>query len=87
MSDWGLAPAPGGGFVDVVAEHLARVQSQLENDCNFVFQSLRRIANNHRDRMRLFGRIPERNKFLGRHSSAQELATSQRWIADHATLF
>lgn len=74
MADWPLAPAPGGGSVDVVAEHLARVKPQLENDCDFVFQSLRRIANNHRDRMRLFGRVPERNTFLGRQSSEQELA-------------
>lgn len=39
-----------------------------------VFQSLQGIATNHRDRMELFGRIPERNKILGRESTEKELA-------------
>ena len=39
-----------------------------------VWASLTGIAGNHRDRMRLFGRIPERNVFLGRESSEEERA-------------
>jgi uncharacterized protein (DUF924 family) len=36
--------------------------------------ALHGIAKNHSDRMKLFGRIPERNKYLGRESTASELA-------------
>ena len=42
-----------------------------------VWRSLVGIATNHRDRMRAFGRIPERNAFLGRESTSEELA----WMA------
>ena len=66
--------ADGGVSSDLIAAYLARTKSQLENNCDFVFQSLRRISNNHRDRMTCFGRVPERNAWLGRDSSAQELA-------------
>jgi uncharacterized protein (DUF924 family) len=73
--DWGLAACQSGHPpTDLIAAHLALVKPQLQNDCDFVFQSLRRIANNHRDRMRMFGRVPERNVFLGRDSSEQEVA-------------
>jgi uncharacterized protein (DUF924 family) len=75
MADWGLAAlADGGVSQDLIDAHLTRTKPQLENNCDFVLQSLRRISNNHRDRMRMFGRVPERNKFLGRESSEQELA-------------
>ena len=81
-SDWGLAPLVGGAAsADLVAIYLARAKPQLENDCDFVFQSLRRICNNHRERMREFGRVPERNKFLGRESTQQELAYIQAVIS------
>ncbi len=77
-ADWGLAPLAGGAAsTDLIAHYLARAKPQLENDCDFVFQSLRRISNNHRERMREFGRVPERNKFLGRESSQRELAYIQ----------
>jgi len=36
--------------------------------------SLLGIAKNHSDRMKYFGRIPERNKFLGRESTEAEIA-------------
>eukprot|EP00386_Alphamonas_edax_P015579 GDKI01047532.1.p1 GENE.GDKI01047532.1~~GDKI01047532.1.p1 ORF type:complete len:224 (-),score=28.76 GDKI01047532.1:68-739(-) len=39
-----------------------------------VWGSLTGIANNHRTRMTLFGRIPERNVFLQRESNPDELA-------------
>ena len=75
MADWGLAAlADGGVSADLIDAYLTRTKPQLENNCDFVLQSLRRISNNHRDRMRMFGRVPERNKFLGRESSEQELA-------------
>ena len=35
--------------------------------------SLKQIARNHRDRVEAFGRIPERNKVLGRVSTEKEL--------------
>ena len=73
LADWGLAALPDGGpSTDLIAAHLAVTKPQLENDCDFVFQSLRRISNNHRDRMTMFGRVPERNAFLGRDSSERE---------------
>jgi uncharacterized protein (DUF924 family) len=75
MADWGLAAiASGQPPTDLIAAHLALVKPELENDCDFVFQSLRRISINHRDRMIMFGRVPERNAFLGRDSSEQEVA-------------
>lgn len=75
LADWGLAPlADGGVSTDLIAEYVSRIKAPLENNCDFVFQSLRRISNNHRDRMRLFGRVPERNRWLGRDSSQEELA-------------
>ena len=40
----------------------------------FVWQSLSAIAGNHRDRMRLFGRVCERNRILGRASTEAEIA-------------
>ena len=63
-----------GGVEDLIAGYLARVTDPLVANCDFVFQSLRGISNNHRDRMRLFGRVPERNKWLRRESSEQEVA-------------
>lgn len=38
-----------------------------------VWVPLKGIAQNHSDRMRMFGRIPERNKFLGRESTEEEI--------------
>ena len=35
-------------------------------------KALKGIATNHRDRMNLFGRIPERNRFLGRPTTEAE---------------
>lgn len=39
--------------------------------------SLSGIAKNHRDRLQLFGRIPERNRFLRRESTPAEIAYMQ----------
>jgi uncharacterized protein (DUF924 family) len=73
--DWGISPPPNQGTsFDLVAAYVERLKPRLENECDFVFQSLRRIAQNHRDRMQLFGRIPERNQFLGRESCEREIA-------------
>lgn len=68
--DWGLQE----GSEDTVAALLARLEKPLLNDCAFVWESLRRIAGNHRDRMHLFGRVPDRNLWLGRKSTDQEVA-------------
>jgi uncharacterized protein (DUF924 family) len=38
-----------------------------------VWTALSGIARNHYDRMTMFGRIPERNKFLGRESTQDEI--------------
>ncbi|EFC44916.1 predicted protein [Naegleria gruberi] len=38
-----------------------------------VLKNLKLIFKNHNDRMELFGRIPERNKYLGRASTEMEL--------------
>jgi uncharacterized protein (DUF924 family) len=37
-----------------------------------VLNSLRRIATNHGDRLKFFGRIPERNKYLNRENTQKE---------------
>ncbi len=39
---------------------------------NDIFNSLNNIFINHFDRIKLFGRIPERNKFLNRNTSEEE---------------
>ena len=39
----------------------------------FILDSLQGIADNHFDRIKLFSRIPERNKYLGRKSTEEEL--------------
>ena len=39
-----------------------------------VARSMAKIAANHWERMSNFGRFPERNKWLGRESTAAELA-------------
>ena len=54
---------------------LARMQASPAHSryCE-AWPSLCGIAGNHRDRMRLFGRVPERNAFLQRASTEQELA-------------
>lgn len=61
-------------------EDVAKVEALLE-DIRIpmklyepVWFALTGIAKNHRERMRLFGRIPERNRFLGRTSTLMELS-------------
>lgn len=60
--------------VAVVESLLGRLQGPLEALSPSVWASLSGIARNHRDRMHAFGRIPERNVFLGRESTDAELA-------------
>jgi uncharacterized protein (DUF924 family) len=75
LEDWGLAPrADGSPSEDLIAHFVDRVKGPLSNNCPEACLSLQGISNNHRDRMRLFGRVPERNKYLGRESTDQELA-------------
>lgn len=62
-------------------EHLELVQRLIEQyiakhpciDSNLL-SSLNGIATNHYDRLRLFGRIPERNRFIDRESTPAEIA-------------
>lgn len=60
--------------VAVVESLLGRLRGPLEALSPSVWTSLSGIARNHRDRMHSFGRIPERNAFLGRESTEAELA-------------
>jgi uncharacterized protein (DUF924 family) len=60
--------------VAVVDALLARLRPALEQVCPFVWASLSAIAGNHKDRMHLFGRVPERNRCLGRASTLAEEA-------------
>jgi uncharacterized protein (DUF924 family) len=54
---------------------LARVKASPEfGRYSEVWPSMTGIATNHRDRMLLLGRVPERNQWLGRASTQQELA-------------
>ena len=53
---------------DVVAAFASSLPSSLIGD------RFRAIASNHRDRIALFGRFPERNSILGRDSTAAEVA-------------
>lgn len=39
----------------------------------YILDSLRGISNNHFERINLFSRIPERNKYIGRKSTEEEL--------------
>ena len=62
-------------------EHLELVKRLIEKyiaknpsiDSNLL-TSLNGIATNHYDRLRLFGRIPERNRFIDRQSTPAEIA-------------
>lgn len=62
-------------------EHLDLVKSLIQQyvvknpsiDLNLL-GSLNGIANNHYDRVQLFGRIPERNRFTGRQSTPEEIS-------------
>jgi uncharacterized protein (DUF924 family) len=62
-------------------EHLDLVKSLIEEyvvrnpsiDSNLL-TSLNGIATNHYDRVQLFGRIPERNRFIGRQSTPAEIS-------------
>lgn len=56
----------------VVAKLLEDIKKPMQNFPS-VWISLSGIAKNHYDRMTMFGRIPERNKFLGRKSTEQEI--------------
>ncbi len=53
------------------------VQKKYYNKYNNIFTSLNGIFQNHYDRISLFGRIPERNKFLDRLSTEKELVYLQ----------
>lgn len=63
------------------SEHQEIVQSLIQQylvkhssiDPNLL-TSLNGIAKNHYDRIQLFGRIPERNRFIGRESTAAEIS-------------
>lgn len=55
-------------------ERLVHDVSDPMKNYESVFQSLKGIAKNHRERMTLFGRIPERNRFVNRISTEKELA-------------
>jgi len=39
-----------------------------------ILERFHKIAIRHKDVIAIFGRFPERNKYLGRHSSTQEAA-------------
>jgi len=62
-------------------EHLDLVESLIQQyvvknpsiDSNLLM-SLSGIAKNHYDRIQLFGRIPERNRFIGRQSNPSEIS-------------
>jgi uncharacterized protein (DUF924 family) len=56
---------------------LPRLRTDASSACPFVWASLNAIATNHGDRMRAFGRVPERNAILGRVSTEAELT----WMA------
>jgi uncharacterized protein (DUF924 family) len=60
--------------VAVVEGLLARLRPALEPVSPWMWASISSIAQNHRDRMRLFGRVPERNRIVGRASTEAELA-------------
>jgi hypothetical protein len=85
MEFWNILPTPIRVSIILVYIHsedtndLAKVKELLNKievemrSYNTVWTSLNGIATNHRDRMNLFGRIPERNKFLNRNSTEQEI--------------
>uniref|UniRef100_A0A6C0KY68 Uncharacterized protein n=1 Tax=viral metagenome TaxID=1070528 RepID=A0A6C0KY68_9ZZZZ len=56
----------------VVANLLEDIKKPMQNFPS-VWISLTGIAKNHNDRMTMFGRIPERNRFLGRKSTEKEI--------------
>jgi len=58
---------------DLVSKLLDVIRWSRSLDGN-LFTSLKQIAINHRDRIVMFGRIPERNRYLKRISTSQELA-------------
>lgn len=60
--------------LSIVESLLSNIKEQMLRFFPNVWISLNGIAQNHRDRMVLFGRIPERNKFLRRESTPEELS-------------
>jgi uncharacterized protein (DUF924 family) len=56
---------------------IGNIQKKYYNNYNNIFSSLNGIFQNHYDRISLFGRIPERNKFLNRESTENELVYLQ----------
>ena len=53
---------------------LKSIESQMVDHFPDVLKSLKQIAENHKIRMEMFGRIPERNTFIGRQSTEEEKA-------------
>lgn len=58
---------------DIVKENLKIIKK--DKCCDpMLYERFSEIAKNHAERILYFGRIPERNKFLGRESTEQEIA-------------
>jgi len=56
----------------IAIEHIPKKLSESVFNHPMVNQSLSAIMANHRDRIETFGRVPERNRYLGRVSSTEE---------------
>ena len=87
LVDWATLPTPikvslilvfihseDGADLAIVEKLLGDIGGPRGVGSATVMEALSRIAANHKDRMLMFGRIPERNKFLGRVSTAEEIA-------------
>ena len=59
--------------LSIVNTLLEKIHETMRN-YPVIMTALKGIAKNHRDRMTMFGRIPERNRFLNRPSTDTELA-------------
>lgn len=86
MTYWDILPIPikitcilvyihSEDIVDLsmVKTLLEKIQEGMRN-YPVIMSALKGIAKNHSDRMTMFGRIPERNKYLNRQSTDTELA-------------
>jgi len=89
MTSWAILPTPIRVSCILVYIHsedkqdLEKVETLLKDISDdmrnypTIYLALKGIAKNHRDRMMMFGRIPERNKFLQRESTEKELSYLQ----------
>ncbi|CAF1381133.1 unnamed protein product [Adineta ricciae] len=73
--------------VDLVKDRIEQYVSTNSSIDSNLLRSLNGIVRNHYDRLQLFGRIPERNRFINRESTPAEISYMQAVQAQDAFSF